>query len=114
LPLTCHDSQSRAAAPNKALTDGSDPIRRTLPLQPNECADLSGHPGTAYQYQYDQMGRLSGMQENICYWGGTNCQWYWQTQVMAAYGPANEMTSLSYYGTNETRTYNNLLQLTRQ
>jgi len=48
------------------------------------------------------MGRLNHLLEN-----GTQ-------PATAAYGPANEMTSLSYYGNSETRTYNNLLQLTRQ
>ena len=44
------------------------------------------------------MGRMNGITQN-----GTS-------QATAAYGPASEMTSLSYYGYSETRTYDNLLQ----
>jgi RHS repeat-associated protein len=53
--------------------------------------------------QFDNAGRLAGMTVNG------------QSVASAAYGPAGEMTSLwtSYAGT-ETRTYNDMLQLTRE
>jgi len=61
-----------------------------------------------YEYQYDSMGRLNTLLGVTCLNGCTS------TIATATYGPANEMTSLSYGDYNETRTYNNLLQLTRQ
>ena len=36
------------------------------------------------------------------------------TVATATYGVAGEMTGLSYFGYSETRTYNALLQMTRQ
>jgi len=58
--------------------------------------------GTSLTYGYDINGRMSTMSQ-----GGTQ-------QVSAAYGISGELTNLSYYGYNEARTYNSLLQLTRQ
>ena len=55
--------------------------------------------GLSLAYQYDVMGRLNGMTQ-----GGT-------AEASATYGPANEMTSVSYYGYTETRTHNNLLRI---
>src|ERR1017187_2954067 len=36
-----------------------------------------------------------------------------QPVASAGYGPAGEMLNVSYFGVNETRTYNSRLQLTR-
>ena len=58
--------------------------------------------GVTYALQYDLMGRLSGVTH-----GGA-------TDASATYGPAGEMTNISYEGYSESRTYNSLLQLTRQ
>ena len=63
---------------------------------------LPANQGANLTYQYDLMGRLSGLSVN-----GTS-------QATAAYGPASELTNLTYFGYSETRTYNSLLQLTRQ
>ena len=55
------------------------------------------------------------MTEYACFdIGDPSCSY--QTREVAggaAYGPAGELTSLSYYGVTETRTYNSLFQLTR-
>jgi YD repeat-containing protein len=56
----------------------------------------------SYTMQYDGMGRLSGMQQ-----GGTSV-------ASATYGVAGEMLGLNYFGVSEGRTYNTLLQMTRQ
>ncbi len=74
-------------------------------------------PPPQYTYQYDAMGRLSGMQEMPClYPDGDHCDGYstWGgTVATAAYGVAGQITGLTYDGYTETRTYNSLLQLTR-
>lgn len=67
-----------------------------------------GGQGYGYRYQWDSAGRVNTMLQVTCLTGCTS------TIATATYGPANEMTSLSYGSYNETRTYNNLLQLTRQ
>jgi RHS repeat-associated protein len=64
-------------------------------------------PGPLYALQYDNMGRLNGMTEDLQNGSGP------QPAASAGYGPAGEMVNLSYFGVNETRTYNSLLQLTR-
>ena len=60
--------------------------------------------GGSYQFQYDPLERLTSMTS-----GGSNL-------ATAAYNQANQMTSLwtTYTNATETRTYNNLLQLTRE
>ena len=63
------------------------------------------------------MGRPSVLQENVCNWDNYNqvCNYTETARVNAVtYGPANEMTAINYYGYSEGRTYNSLLQLTRQ
>jgi YD repeat-containing protein len=66
-------------------------------------SDVSPSTGPQYQYQYDNMGRLSSMQDSSG-----------NTQATATYGVANELLGLTYFGMTETRQYNNLLQLIRQ
>ena len=61
--------------------------------------------GRLLAMQYDNMGRLNGMTQDI----GDGPQ----PVASAGYGPAGEVLNLSYFGVNETRTYNSLLQLTR-
>ena len=61
--------------------------------------------GPHYSLQYDVNGRLSGMLDAAN--GNT-------TVATASYGVAGEMSGLSYFGYNETRTYNNLMQMTHQ
>jgi hypothetical protein len=57
------------------------------------------HPdGTVYSYGFDAMGRVNAMTT-----GSTTVGW-------ASYGAAGEMTSFN----GEVRTYNSLLQMTRQ
>ncbi len=57
-----------------------------------------------FSYSYDSMMRLSSMTD------GSN---YSQPVVNGAvYNAANQLAALNYYDTNETRAYNNLLQLT--
>jgi hypothetical protein len=61
-------------------------------------------------YQYDAMGRISSM---------SNGPYSYNTIAEAAYGPADQILTLTdYYAGSavytETRTFNNLLQLTRQ
>jgi len=58
--------------------------------------------GDSFTFAYDLMGRLNTMSQN-----GTQ-------QASASYGPAGELTSTTYFGYSETRTYNSLLQMTRQ
>ena len=60
---------------------------------------VESHGGPQYGYQFDAMGRTSGM---------TGPPWN-LTIATAAYGPAGELTSLN----GDTRTYNTLGQLTR-
>src|SRR5438105_6705570 len=59
-----------------------------------------------FQYGFDAMGRLSSMNDIT---NGTPGS----TVATATYGVAGEVLGLTYDGYNETRTYNNLLQLTR-
>jgi RHS repeat-associated protein len=63
---------------------------------------LPANQGPSFTYQYDLMGQMNTLAQN-----GTQ-------QVSATYGVANELTSLTYYGYTETRSYNSLFQLTRQ
>src|ERR1017187_8782577 len=71
-----------------------------------------------YAYSYDPMGRLNGMTEASCLTQTVTqapCNSnYGPTVATAVYGPAGETTALTYDGFTETRTYNSLLQLTRQ
>jgi len=78
----------------------------------------NGDNQPAYTYSYDPMGHLNGMTENFCTSsvGDTwpSCLSYNSGQAATAnYGPAGEMTNLSYDSYHETRTYNSLLQMTR-
>jgi RHS repeat-associated protein len=68
--------------------------------------------GPIYDYAFDGMGRLNTIynQNPGCFGAGCN---YWAVSG-ASYGPANELLTLNYFGTTESRTYNNLLQLTHQ
>ena len=61
--------------------------------------------GPSYQMQYDVNGRLSGMTDAAN--GNT-------AVASATYGMAGEMLGLDYFGYNETRSYNSLLQMTHQ
>ena len=61
----------------------------------------------AYAYQYDNVGRLNGMTEDLQDGNGP------QGVATAGYRPAGQLLNLSYFGVSETRTYNSLLQLTR-
>uniref|UniRef100_Q024R2 YD repeat protein n=1 Tax=Solibacter usitatus (strain Ellin6076) TaxID=234267 RepID=Q024R2_SOLUE len=61
--------------------------------------------GPQYSLQYDVNGRLSGMLDAA---NGN------ATVATANYGVAGEMLGLSYFGYSETRTFNSLLQMTRQ
>ncbi|MGH7485340.1 MAG: RHS repeat-associated core domain-containing protein, partial [bacterium] len=59
--------------------------------------------GDTYSYGFDSLGRPVGLTD----------QTTMQTAVSGVtYGPAGEMLTINYGGVNETRTYNNLLQLT--
>jgi RHS repeat-associated protein len=58
----------------------------------------------SYTMQYDGMGRLSGMKDASIGVGVAS----------AGYGVAGEMLGVYYFGVNESRTYNTLLQMTRQ
>ena len=57
-------------------------------------------------YGYDIMGRLNAI-NGVSWQGGS-------LSVSAAFGPSGEMTDLYNGSYHETRTYNTLLQLTRQ
>ena len=59
------------------------------------------YPGgdATIQYQYDAMGRLGGTTGSL--------------SASAVYGPAGELSSLTWNSTTETRTHNGLGQLTR-
>ncbi len=61
--------------------------------------------GPQYGFTYDANGRLGGMQDVESGHGNA-------TVATANYGVAGEMLGLSYFGYNETRTYNALLQMT--
>ena len=61
--------------------------------------------GPSYSLQYDVNGRLSGLLDAA---NGN------ATVATASYGVAGEMLGLSYFGYNETRSYNSLLQMTQQ
>jgi RHS repeat-associated protein len=54
--------------------------------------------GETHGFTFDAMGRVSGM-------GGVGS---------ISYGAAGQITGLDYFGMSETRTYNSLLQMTRQ
>jgi RHS repeat-associated protein len=57
--------------------------------------------GPTYNYGYDGMGRLNYMVEP-----GVSA-------ATATYGVAGQVLGLTYFGVNETRTYNSLFQMTR-
>ena len=57
-------------------------------------------------YQYDINGRMNGMTADSS--GGP------QPYASATYTPAGQLSTLSYGGMTETRTYNSMLQLTSQ
>jgi YD repeat-containing protein len=60
-----------------------------------------------YALQYDNVGRLNGMTADYQTGYGP------QSVASASYGAAGQVLTASYYGIDETRTYNSLLQLTR-
>jgi RHS repeat-associated protein len=59
--------------------------------------------GPTYNFTFDSMGRAAGMTQSG---GGTLVN-------NITYGPAGELLTMSYLGYNETRQYNNVLQMTR-
>jgi RHS repeat-associated protein len=63
-----------------------------------------GVDGPKYTYGFDSMGRVNGMTD-----ANTSAQ-----VGSVTYGTAGEITALSYFGVGESRTYNSLLQMTRQ
>ena len=78
---------------------------------------LGGGTLNKYLYFFDPLGRLNSMTETSCL-GATvtspSCNGNNGTTVATAvHGPAGEVTSLTYDGFTETRTYNSLLQMTR-
>jgi RHS repeat-associated protein/uncharacterized repeat protein (TIGR01451 family) len=79
---------------------------------------IGGGTPNKYLYFYDLLGRRTGMTETGCLSQTvttTPCSPNnGSTVATAAYGPAGETTALTYDGFTETRTYNSLLQLTRQ
>jgi YD repeat-containing protein len=82
---------------------------------------LGGGTPNKYLNFYDAQGRLNGMTETSCLTQTVTqtapvypCTSMGSTVATAAYGPAGETTALTYDGFSETRTYNILLQLTRQ
>ena len=60
---------------------------------------VSPSTGPQYQFQYDSMGRVSSMQDTSE-----------NTLATATYGVANELLLLTYFGINETLTYNSMFQ----
>ncbi|MBV8730162.1 MAG: hypothetical protein JO336_10165 [Acidobacteriia bacterium] len=85
----------------------------------NESSPLTVGLGICYPpgIQYDAMGRLSSLQEGTCADSSTH------TIVTGSYGPADQLTNLSFpangvikpnSAVTEQRSYNTLLQLTRQ
>ena len=111
-----HAGQSdQSQRPNRHTWDNEGRISsRTYPI----IRPLSPTETNSYGYQYDPVGRLSGLTQPYCGFSaqdGSACyQWGTNTLTTASYGPASELTSLSYYGYSETFSYNSLLQLTRQ
>src|ERR1039458_6224926 len=85
--------------------------RMTQVAYPAVCWAAPCYPGTppipVYAMQYDNVGRLNGMTEDLQDGNGT------QGVATAGYGPAGQLLNLSYFGVNETRTDNRLLELTR-
>ena len=75
-------------------------------------------PATAFQYQYDNVSRLTTMLQTTCT-GLSQPGSLWHlgsssTIASASYNAAGEITSMSYDMFSETRTYNTLLQLTQE
>ena len=64
---------------------------------------VSPSTGPQYQFQYDSMGRVGSMQDTSE-----------NTLATATYGVANELLLLTYFGINETLTYNSMFQLIHQ
>jgi RHS repeat-associated protein len=69
---------------------------------------------TVFNYQFDAMGRPSGMTTQGCANGGDppGCL-YTQTIATANYTTTGQLSTMTYDNLIETRTYNNLLQLQR-
>ena len=58
--------------------------------------------GKRYTYGFDAMGRTNAMLDNG------------NSVASATFGVAGEITNLGYFGWSESRTYNNMFQLTLQ
>ena len=74
-------------------------------------------PAMAFQYQFDNAGRLNAMQQTTCTYEGNGTCWSWggsSTVASATYNAAGQITNMSYDAFSETRTFNSLLQLTRE
>jgi len=71
----------------------------------------------ALQYQYDNLSRLTGMQQTTCTWvsGGACGSWDSPSTVASAtYNAAGQITNMTYDIFTETRSYNTLMQLTQE
>jgi len=74
-------------------------------------------PAMAFQYQYDNLSRLTGMQQTTCTWvsGGACGSWGSPSTVASAtYNAAGQITNMTYDIFTETRSYNTLMQLTQE
>jgi len=114
--LNFFDSQLAVNAYFDAQYNWNSEGKMTAMLYPGDPGNGDNPPW--YKYGFDSMGRLNGVTENTCTDWEYDSFWYCaasnSSQVAgAAYSPAGQVTSLSYDGYNETRTYNSLLQLTR-
>jgi YD repeat-containing protein len=69
--------------------------------------NLNYPSGTELEYQYDSMGRLSGITTNL------NNGYAPSPIATATYTAASQLSTLAYPSFNESRTYNNLMQLTQ-
>ena len=72
-----------------------------------------------YTYQYDVMGRLTGMKQGVClFYSGALCANYDNSTMMSVasatqFNAAGQVLQMSYDGVSESRTYNSMLQLTQ-
>ncbi len=74
-------------------------------------------PAMAFQYQYDNMNRLSTMQQTTCTWAASGVCGKWgsaSTVAGVTYSALGQITGMTYDAFTETRTYNNLLQLSTE
>jgi len=87
-----YDNEGKVTSVNYPTTYGVDGDNNLIPT-----------PGPTYTYAFDSMHRPVTLTDQNNY----------QAVNSVTYGAANQLLTMNYFGVSETRTYNNMLQMTR-